>query len=230
MATKVQSARAPGNGSVPSSGPLRVEPPTARRVRVPELVVGVALMVGFALAAVLWHTSSTSKEAALALSRPVPRGHVIEQRDLQVVYLASDDNIAHLSRTESGSLIGRVTLADLPAGTLLTSGSVAPRVAIGPNEGVVGLALEAGQVPATTLLPGDLVNVIAGPAESASASTATAATGANVVLATRAAVYDVSELGTQGRMFVSIKLGEQDANRVAAAAERGPVRLVLVSG
>ena len=230
MATKVQPARVPGNGSVPSGGPLRVEPPPARRVRVPELVVGVALMVGFALAAVLWHMSSTSKQAALALSRPVPRGHVIEQRDLQVVYLSSDDNIAHLGRTEAGTLIGRVTLADLPAGALLTSGSVAPRVTIGPNEGVVGLALEAGQVPATSLLPGDLVNVIAGPAESAGAGATTAATGANPVLATRAAVYGVEELGTQGRRFVSIKLPEQDANRVAAAAERGPVRLVLVSG
>ena len=230
MATKVQPARVPGNGSVPSGGPLRVEPPPARRVRVPELVVGVALMVGFALAAVLWHMSSTSKQAALALSRPVPRGHVIEQRDLQVVYLSSDDNIAHLGRTEAGTVIGRVTLADLPAGALLTSESVAPRVTIGPNEGVVGLALEAGQVPATSLLPGDLVNVIAGPAESAGAGATAAATGANPVLATRAAVYGVEELGTQGRRFVSIKLPEQDANRVAAAAERGPVRLVLVSG
>ena len=41
-------------------------------------------------------------------------------------------------------------------------------------------------------------------------------------------VYAVEELGTQGRRFVSLKLPETDANRVAAAAERGRVRLVLV--
>ena len=48
------------------------------------------------------------------------------------------------------------------------------------------------------------------------------------MLASRAAVYAIDDLGTQGRRVVSIKLPEADANRVAAAAERGPVRLVLV--
>ena len=68
----------------------------------PELVVGVALMVGFALAAVLWHMSATDKESALTLAGPVSRGHVIEAADLRVVYLASDDPIAHLDRTDAG--------------------------------------------------------------------------------------------------------------------------------
>lgn len=227
MATKVQQARVQGNGAAPRPTPLRVEPPPRNRARVPELVVGVALMVGFALAAVLWHMSSTSKESALALAGPVSRGHVIEASDLRVVYLASDDPIAHLARTESAALIGRIALTDLPAGTLLTSASVAPRVTVGANEGVVGLALDPGQVPATALLPGDIVNVIAGPAEGAGATQT--AGGQTPLLATRAAVYAVGDLGTQGRRFVSIKLPEADANRVAAAAERGPVRLVLVS-
>lgn len=228
MVTKLEPTRAHGNGSSPSQTPLRVEPPSGRRARVPELVVGVALMVGFALAAVLWHMSSTEKQAALALAGPVSRGHVLEASDLRVVYLSSDDRIAHLGRSAASTVVGRVVLTDLPAGTLLTQGSVAPRVTIGVNEGVVGLALEPGQVPAAGLLPGDLVNVIAGPAESAGAAATFA--GQTSVLATRAAVYAVGDLGTQGRRFVSVKLAEGDANRVAAAAERGPLRLVLVGG
>jgi len=227
MATKVEPTRGRSNGSAPSPAALRLDPPPGHRARVPELVVGVALMVGFALAAVLWHMSSTTKEGALALAGPVTRGHVIEAPDLRVVYLASDDQIAHLRRTDAATVIGRVALTDLPAGTLLTAGSVAPRVTIGTNEGVVGLALEPGQVPAPALLPGDLVNVIAGPTEGAGA--APTLTAQTPVLATRAAVYAVGDLGTQGRRFVSIKLPEADANRVAAAAERGPVRLVLVT-
>ena len=226
MATSLEQRRVQGNGSAPGAAPLRVEPPAGRRARVPELVVGVALMVGFALAAVLWHMSSTDKQAALALDRPVSRGHVIEASDLRVVYLASDDPIAHLGRTDAGSVTGRVALTDLPVGTLLTAGSVAPRVTIGADEGVVGLALEPGQVPAIELLPGDLVNVIAGPAEGGGAAETVG--GQTSVLASRAAVYAIDDLGTQGRRVVSIKLPEADANRVAAAAERGPVRLVLV--
>jgi len=227
MATKLEPTRAHANGSAPSPTQLRIEPPPGRRARVPELVVGVALMVGFALAAVLWHMSSTDKKPALALAGPVARGHVMEASDLRVVYLATDDRIAHLARTDAAMVIGRVALTDLPAGTLLTGGSVAPRVTIGANEGVVGLALEPGQVPATALRPGDFVNVIAGPVEGAAAAPTLGAQPS--VLATRAAVYAVGDLGTQGRRFVSIKLPEADANRVAAAAERGPVRLVLVS-
>ena len=118
-------------------------------------------------------------------------------------------------------------LTDLPAGTLLTAGSVAPRVTIGPNEGVVGLALEPGQVPATGVAPRRLRERDRRPGARARCCTQSIG-GQTPVLASRAAVYAVGELGTQGRRFVSIKLPEADANRVAAAAERGPVRLVLV--
>lgn len=224
MATTVETKRTNGR-EAPVSGRIRLEPPPGRRARLPELVVGVALMVGCALAAVLWHMSTTDKQAALALVGPVARGEVIEASDLRVVYLSSDDPIAHLGRGESPAVIGRTALSDLPAGTLLTEASVAPGLTLSQNEGVVGLALEPGQVPATELVPGDLVNVIAGPSEAGGGQPAVAPTSP---LASRAAVYAVEDLGTQGRRFVSIKLPEADANRVAAAAERGPIRLVLV--
>jgi hypothetical protein len=41
-------------------------------------------------------------------------------------------------------------------------------------------------------------------------------------------VHAVEPLGTQGRQLVSLKMPEDVANRVAAAAERGSVRLVMV--
>ena len=221
MTTTFEAKRASGNGT----GQFNLQPPPGRRARVPEFVVGAALFVGFALAAVLWHMSTTDKDPALALAAPVSRGEVVEASDLRVVYLASDDPIARLGRSAATDLVGRVALADLPAGTILTSGSVAPRLSVGPGEGLVGLALDPGQVPATRLLPGELVNIVAGPAEGA----AVAADGRlTAVLASRATVFAVEELRTEGRKLVSVKLPESDANRVAAAAERGPVRLVLV--
>ncbi len=221
MTTTFEAKRSSGNGA----GQFRVEPPPGRRARLPELVVGAALMVGFALAAVLWHMSTTEKDPALALAVPVARGEVVEAVDLRVVYVASDEPIARLGEADAGEIVGRVALSDLPAGTLLTRGSVASRLSVGPGEGLVGLALDPGQVPATRLLPGDLVNVIAGPTEGATSPVDGRATA---VLASRATVYAVEDLRTEGRKFVSVKLLESDANRVAAAAERGPVRLVLV--
>ncbi len=75
------------NGSAPSGRvrDLSLEPPGARRrVRVPELLVGAALTVGFALAAVLWQANSTQREAVLALAADVDRGDIITAEDLHV--------------------------------------------------------------------------------------------------------------------------------------------------
>ena len=70
--------------------------PPKRRVRVPELVVGLLVTVLFALGAVLWHLNATSRVAALAVSSEVQRGEVIDSGDLRVVYIASDDSIARM--------------------------------------------------------------------------------------------------------------------------------------
>ena len=220
MSTTFEASRLSRNGP----GPFPVEPPRGRGVRLPELVVGAALMVGFALAAVLWHMSTARRDPALALAVPVARGELVETSDLRVVYVASDDPIARLVPAEANKIVGRVAVSDLAAGTLLTPANVASGIGVGPGEGLVGLALEPGQVPGTALVAGDVVNVVAGPAEAATSTVDARA----ALVASRAVVYAVEELRAEGRKLVSLKLAEGDANRLAAAAERGAVRLVQV--
>lgn len=198
-----------------------VEPSHRRRSRLPEMAIGVVLMVAFALGAVLWHMSATDKTPVLALASSVGRGEVIEPGDLRVVYVATDEPIAHLPRSASSELVGSVAVADLEEGTLLTRGHVVARASLGPEDGVVGLALDPGQFPALGLVPGDLVNVVAADGSSS-------ADDSEAVLARRAEVYAVEEIGSQGRQFVSLRMPEEVANQVAAATERGPVRLVMV--
>lgn len=216
--------RVRGNGVGPVVDTPRLEAPSRRRGRWPELAIGVVLMVVFALAALLWHLSSTSKDPVLALAVDVGRGEVIEATDLRVVYVASDEPLSHLPRSASATVVGRIATTDLEAGTLLTRSQVTERVVLAPGDGVVGLALDPGQFPAMGLVPGDRVNVV----------TAAAADGSDgdgedtTVLAESGEVFAVEELGNQGRQFVSLRMNEADANRVASAAERGPVRLVLV--
>lgn len=213
-----------GNGAVPLSEAPRLEPPTRQRGRLPELVIGILVMVAFALGAVLWHSSTTEREAVLALVGDIERGDMLAAADLRVVYVASDDPIAHVRQDESGDIVGRIATTDLETGTLVTRSQVADRVAIGAGEGVVGLALDPGQFPALGLLPGDRVNVV-------SAEPVTPEDGEDApspVLARGSEVFAVEDLGGQGRQFVSLRMSEDDANRVAAAVERGPVRLVLV--
>ena len=220
--TKVDRVR--GNGAGRVADVPKLEAPSSRRGRLPELAIGVVLMVGFALAAVLWHLSSTSKDPVLALAADVERGAVIEAADLRVVYIASDEPLSHLPESASATVVGRIATTDLEAGTLVTRSQVTERVALAPGDGVVGLALDPGQFPALGLLPGDRVNVVtAPPADAPDGDGEDAA-----VLAEGGEVFAVEDLGNQGRQFVSLRTSEADANRVASAAERAPVRLVLV--
>lgn len=206
-----------GHGQREAVHDMKVGAPSpGRRVRMPELLVGAAIVVGFALAAVLWHSNSTQRDPALALAADVERGDAITAADLEVVYIGTDDAIVRLAPSQSVEVIGRVAVSDLEAGTLVTSANVVDLPALGPGDGVVGLALDPGQYPAGRLSPGDLVNVvIPGDAEEGP-------------IAESAVVFAVEELGGQGRRFLSLRTSEDAANRIAAAAEAGPVRLVLV--
>ena len=213
-----EPARTNGQGAKDRVTELRLEPPARRRVRVSELLVGAALAVGCALVAVLWHASATERTPVLAVANDVARGDVIAPSDLRVVYVGSDQTIVTLSRNQSAAVVGHVAAVDLKAGTILTAAQVADPQRVEAGEGVVGLALDPGQFPANGLAPGDLVNVV------------TAGDVASKVFAEDAVVFAVESLGGQGRRFVSIRTSEQAANEIAAAAERGPVRLVLVAG
>ena len=192
-------------------------PGNRRRARVPEMLIGAALTIGFALAFVLWQAGSTDRRPVLALSVGVERGEVIAANDLTVVYVQSDASLATLDRGASSAVIGRPAAIDLAAGTILTDTMVIDREEVGAGEGVVGLALDPGQFPTVRLSPGDVVNVVAASAD-----------GADVVIAERAVVYAIEDLGGQGRRFISVRSDLDAANAVAAAVERGLVRLVLV--
>lgn len=198
-------------------GDLQLEPARGlRRPRVPELLVGSAIAVAFALAAVLWQANSTQREPALALATDVARGEVIDAADVRVVYVGSDEPIVTLRRDQAAIVVGHAAAADLEAGTLLTPLHVADAQQVEAGEGVVGLALDPGQFPAMGLAPGDLVNVVG-------------AGGGEELLAEKAVVFAIEDLGGQGRRFISIRTSEPAANRIAAVAEVSSIRLVLVA-
>jgi hypothetical protein len=155
----------------------------------------------------------------------VERGQVIASGDLMVVYLATDDPITTLSSEAASGLAGLTAVADLEAGTILTSAHFVARSLLDSGEGVVGLALAPGEYPTPLLAPGDLVDVVA----TVGGSPDPGVTSAEVVVRS-AEVFDVAELGTQGDRFVSLRMPAEAAAEVAGAAAADRVRLVLVAG
>lgn len=223
MATKTiprqrESDRPGSNGNSPTTS-FNLSPPRAK-VRLPELVVGIFVMGVFALGAVVWHLTAVDRTPALGLAVAVERGDTITASDVRVVYVDSDDPLAHLGEAQMNQIVGRVALVDLPAGTLLTTALVADPIALDAGEGVTGLSLEPGAYPAVGIAPGDRVNVVrAGDSGAGDASEA--------VIARNATVFAVQDLAGD-RKLVSIMSSEADAEAIAAAAG-GPLRLVMVA-
>ncbi len=220
------STRAPVRTGPPSSNGrdasqvADVRPP-GRRVRVPEVAIGLVVTVVFALGAVLWHLSTVEKVPALAASSPIERGELIDSSDVRVIYVSSDDALARLDSSQINRVVGSVAVVDLAAGTLFTPSVVAEASAIDVGEGVVGLSLEPGAYPARGLAPGDRVNVVR-------AANVADLDAEPTVVARNATVFAIDELSSD-QLLVSVLTTEGAAEMVAASAGAGGLRLVLVA-
>lgn len=192
--------------------------PPATRLRVPQLALGLFLTAGTALVFLVWHGLSIERTPVLALATDVARGETLALEDLRVVHVGTDDALVLTPADASATVIGRTAMVDLPAGTLVTDSQLTSGPALIAGEGVVGLALQAGEYPTPDLTVGDLVTVLdvsdpdRGP----------------VVLADAAVVASVELLGTQGQRFISVQTDDPAAQAIAGAAADGRVRLVLV--
>ena len=223
MATATTTQRRPFTGTPAGqavASRVDVSPP-GRRIRVPEVVVGVLVTVVFALGAVLWHLSAVEKVPALAAASPIKRGAVIDATDVRVVYVSSDDAVAHVDSSQIRRLAGHVALVELAQGTLLTPSMVSDAATVKPGDGVVGLSLDPGAYPARGLSTGDRVNVVR-PSDVADLD------ARPTVIARGAVVFAVDEVSSD-RLLISILTSEGDADAVAANAGAGGLRLVLVT-
>jgi Flp pilus assembly protein CpaB len=204
---------------------MRLEPPlTSGRRRLPELVLGIFLVAGCALGAVLLAASGRERTPALVLGNDVARGDVIAADDLKTVYVGSDSTIAYLRSSEDDQVLGRVAVTDMKAGTILTAEQfAAPTEVLAIGDGAVGLAVEASEMPSVGLVPGDQVDVIALDETS----------GTGQVAVDNAQVVAIEELsaaaGESNRWWVTIRSGKDDAvNLAVATVGDAPVQIVLV--
>lgn len=218
--TRSLSREAPSSNGEAARPAVQVRPP-GRRIRVPEVAVGVLVTVVFALGAVLWHLSAVDKVPALVAAAPIERGEMIDASDIRVAYVSSDSTLERLDGGEMDRVVGRVALVDLAEGTMLSTSVAAEAPAVEAGSGVVGLALDPGAYPAGGLAPGDRVHVVlAGDVANPGAEP--------TVVARSSTVFAIEELASD-QLLVSVLAAEADAEAVAAAAGAGGLRLVLVA-
>lgn len=192
------------------------------RSRLPEVLVGTLLVALFALGGAWFYSTSTARTAYLALRQPVERGQVIERTDLTVYELTTDAPIRALGTSDLADVVGKVALADLAVGTLITTEQFADTADIPAGSGIVGLDLEPGEFSSYSLRAGDRVRVLQVPSGSS-------AVDEPLVLAESVEIVEFIEGGGRGR-FVALVLDVDVADRVALAAAQGEVRLIQVTG
>jgi Flp pilus assembly protein CpaB len=217
MATTVERSR-----DARPVGRPPVQAPARRGVRVPELVLGVLLVFGFGLAAVVWHTSTTSRTDVLVLARDVRQGEVLAADDLRAVAMSADEGVRLVPFERREAYVGQVVRTDLAAGTPLARALVQDEPALADGEGLASVKLAAGDAP--TLAPGDTVDAVQVPQEGMAA---TAPSTAVSVVAQRAVVWAVEPVAdNETSTVVTLRLPLADARAVSAAAS--DLRLVRV--
>lgn len=136
-----------------------VEPLRRRKVRIPELAIGLFVIAAAVTISVVLNTDDSKGTGVLAVTRAVQRGEVIDSGDLTVVTLTADQNIALLSTRLAGDIVGMRAAVDIDAGTPLSSSHLFDVVPLSSSDAVVGIVVDDSLAPAD-LVVGDTVKVL----------------------------------------------------------------------
>ena len=223
----VTSPRRDRDGQRPA--PRRFVPPQGRR-RLPVVAVAALVAVGSALVfAVLWMNAG-DRRAVMAVAAPVAAGEVLEAEDLTAVRVSADPQLSVIPASARQEVVGRRAAVDLVAGTLLTTAHLRSGSPVAAGRAVVGVALDAGRLPAARLQPGDRVQVVQTlPPTGDPAATGDGPLGRVIADAEVAAVHAGDEAVASGSALVTLDLAEGDAPQVAGAAAADRVSLVQVA-
>ena len=138
------------NGS-PSARPAKLSAATSaqkakRPVRVPEVMLGVLLVAGCALAAVLWNQSNTATSTIVVAARHIARGTAITADDLRGAEMSGATSVM-VGGADARLLLGQFALVDIDANSPFTDSLLTASSPLGVDEALTSMALEPGQLP-----------------------------------------------------------------------------------
>jgi len=211
-------------GAPPASVTRLIRP---RERQTPLVVLGVLLVAGCALAAVLFARSGQHSVAVVVAARDLQPGDPISAADLRVTQVSTDTDASFMSAVHLAELVGQSVRGYEPAGTPLNLQMIEAGAALGPGEDVVGAVLAAGAMPVGGLRPGDPVEVLV--VAKASDSTGPEAPPADLGTAVVYEVAPASSDPTAGT-WVSLRQPGALGEKIAQAAADGTLCLALVRG
>jgi len=217
-ASAVRHAPAGGSRRSPTPKPPRVLPSNAKRsFRLPEVVLGVLLVAGCALGAVLWQRSADSTTTVVVASRAIARGAIIGPDDLRGAQVGGETS-AMISGESAHALLGKVALVDIAANVPMSLSLLSDTQPLGADEALTSMALKAGDFP-PDLAADDHVRVLATGRPDATGSAVT------TLVDEGALVWSVDESADGTSTIVTVRGSLSLATAIAAADRIDLVRV-----
>lgn len=232
-----------GAAASPSFAPptAKARLPVRTRNRRSVLTMASIVMVSASIAIFAETYASANREtAAIVVTEPIQQGQVIRGSDLGQASVAVTGGVAPIPVSDASELSGKRAAVTIPAGSLLVTGDVTATRSIAAGDAVVGMALKAGQMPASGVQPGDQVMIVetatsGSPLDSSASGEASSGdSGSSTgVLDPEATVYDVDSPPTDSSSgaseLVSVEVSGTLAAAVTTAAATGQVSLALLA-
>ena len=133
-----------------------------RKQRVPEMAIGIALVIGGALGSLLLFQSATNTITVVSASHFLPRGHVIAPSDLLAMELSEQSGRAFVKATDAQSLVGKSMAIDVDPSTPIHRSMLQIRDPLTVGEALTSAAVDVGDFP-PALADGDRVQVVFAP-------------------------------------------------------------------
>jgi hypothetical protein len=133
-----------------------------RKQRVPEMAIGIALVIGGALGSLLLFQSATNTITVVSASHFLSRGHVIESSDLLAMELSEQSGRAFVKAADAQSLVGKSMAIDIDPSTPIHRSMLQIRDPLTVGEALTSAAVDVGDFP-PALADGDRVQVVFAP-------------------------------------------------------------------
>lgn len=188
--------------------------------RLGQWAASVLFVVVVVIGLVALFQSQSDRVEVLVVTNPVPAGQVVERGDVRPAEVAGVSGAILAADVES--VVGKRAAAGLVEGQVLTEAAFTDVQVPGEGERLVALQLGNGRVPGG-LAPGDIVDVLAVPAEGDAG--APDQLTRPTLLAEAARVESVGKT-PEGTRVVTVLVDEGVADPVAAYSAAGQVTIV----
>lgn len=197
-------------------------PPPPRRKRRPIWVALAVLLIALG-SLITWYIVGNLRDthSVIAMRTDVPRGATITAQDLITVEITPDPALITIPSSQLASVVGRRAAVDLHLGGLISPASISDTVLPAPGAAVVGLVLDAGQIPETALKVGDRVRIISTPKDQDDPPTMAPS------ITLTATVVSSTRLPDATKTQVDVTVTAGDAPRLASLMATGRVALIL---